>query len=87
MRPRPALRRLHEDPNTQPPGDPARQRSEAVRKLNSQVRKVIECLPHDAGTSLHFFCECGCGEPVQLTIAEYDALDGEPVYRASHPAT
>jgi hypothetical protein len=87
MRSRPALRRLHEDPNTQPSRDPAGQRSEAVRKLNTQVRNVIEWLPHGEGTSLDFFCECGCCEPVELTIAEYDALDGEPVYRAGHPAT
>jgi hypothetical protein len=57
-----------------------------VRKLNAQIRKVIERLPHDKDLSLAFFCECGCCEAVQLTIAEYDASVSKPLYLAGHPA-
>jgi hypothetical protein len=92
MRRRPALRRLHENPKKQTivqrraSGEPAAERAEPARKLNMQVRKIIERLPHDDDYSLDFFCECGCCEPVRLTIAEYDALEGKPAYLAGHPA-
>jgi hypothetical protein len=65
-------------------GDPAAERSETVRRLNTQLRKLIEWLPHDADFESNFFCECGCCEPVRLTVAGYDALAGEPVYLAGH---
>jgi hypothetical protein len=89
MRPRPALRRLHEDLNTQSTVDPAGEGSEAVRKLNAQVRRIIDCLPHrDKHTLLDFLCECGCCEPVRLTLSGYDAhaRTGRPVYLTGHPA-
>lgn len=59
---------------------------ELVRKLNTRVREIIERLPHQSDYSLEFFCECGCCEPVKLTIGQYDALGGKPVYRAGDPA-
>jgi hypothetical protein len=60
------------------------ERTAPASAANAQIRQVVERLPHDAGYSLQFFCECGCGEPVLLTIAEYDALVGGPVYRNGH---
>jgi hypothetical protein len=77
----PALRRLYEETN-----NPAAERSEPVRKLNVQIRKVIEWLPHGKDCSPGFFCECGCCESVELTLAEYDALRGKPVCLPGHPA-
>jgi hypothetical protein len=73
---------LHEDPNTQPSGD--LERSEAVRRLNAQLREIMKWLPHDCDHPYTFFCECGCCEPGQLTIAEYDALEGQPIYLDGH---
>lgn len=58
-----------------------------MRKLNAQVRKVIEWLPHDSDYQCNFYCECGCCESVQLTIKEYDALAGSPVHLAGHLTT
>ena len=55
------------------------------RVVNAQLRRVLEPLPQARSRSLQFFCECGCGEVVLLTIAEYDALNGEPLYRPGHP--
>ena len=72
---------MHEETNT-----PAAERSERVRKLNVQIRKVIEWLPHGKDCSPGFFCECGCCESVELTLAEYDALEGKPIYLAYHLA-
>lgn len=62
------------------------ERVEAARNANAQLRRVIERLPHDSGHSIRFLCECGCGDAVLLTIAEYDALNGRPLYRSGHPA-
>jgi hypothetical protein len=61
------------------------ERAGPASRVNAQIRRVIERLPHDAGHSLQFFCECGCGEAVLLTIAEYDALAGKRVHRSGHP--
>jgi len=44
----------------------------------------MEWLAHDEDFESNFFCECGCCEPVRLTVARYDALAGEPVYLAGH---
>jgi hypothetical protein len=80
--------RLHEDPNKQlqreASGDPAAERSETVRKLNAQIRKLTKWESHDNDYFYVFFCECGCCEPVRLTIAEFDGLEGKTVYRAGH---
>ncbi len=83
---------MHDDLSKQPierraRGDPAAERSETVRKLNTQLRKLIKWLPHDRDYPYNFYCECGCCEPVQLTIEEYDALAGRPVYLAGHLTT
>lgn len=61
------------------------ERAGSASSANAQIRGVVERLPHDDGHSLQFFCECGCGGSVLLTIAEYDALAGKPVRRSGHP--
>jgi hypothetical protein len=82
--------RLHEDPNKQlqrqASGDPAAERSETVRKLNTHLRNLMKWLPHDRDQPYNFYCECGCCEPVRLSVAEYDGLAGKPVYLAGHAA-
>jgi hypothetical protein len=80
--------RLHEESNKQlqrqASGDPAAERSETVRRLNAQLRKLMKWLPHDDDYAYTFYCECGCCEPGQLTSAEYDALEDQPVYLEEH---
>jgi hypothetical protein len=82
--------RLNEEPNKQlqrqASGNPAAKRSETVRRLNAQLRKLMTFLPHDRHHPFTFYCECGCCEPGQLSTAEYDALEGQPVYLDGHPA-
>lgn len=63
--------------------DPAAETS-AVHRLNVQLRKILKWLPHDEGRPFTFYCECGCFEPGELTIPEYDALEGKPVYLEGH---
>ena len=63
--------------------DPAAEVS-AVHALNVQLRKILKWLPHDETRSYSFFCECGCYEPGELTIAEYDALEDKPIYLEGH---
>jgi hypothetical protein len=80
---------VHDDLSKQPVerrarGDPAAERSETVRRLNAKLRKLVKWLPHDRDYPYRFYCECGCCEPVQLTIEEYDALEEQAVYRAGH---
>jgi hypothetical protein len=79
---------LNDDPNKQlqrrASRDPAAERSETVRNLNTQLRKVMKLLPHDHDDPYNFYCECGCCDSVQLSIDEYDALGGRAVYRAGH---
>jgi hypothetical protein len=55
-----------------------------VHKLNVQLRELLKWLPHDDARSYTFFCECGCCEPGELTIPEYDALEGDPIYLEGH---
>ena len=64
--------------------DPVAERSETVRRLNTQLRKLIEWLPHDSDYQCNFYCECGCCEPVLLTVAEYDSLGDKTLFRAGH---
>jgi hypothetical protein len=78
---------LQEDPikqrQQQWSADPAAETS-AVHKLNVQLRKILAWLPHDEACSYTFYCECGCFEPGQLTIADYDALEDKPIYLEGH---
>jgi hypothetical protein len=63
--------------------DPAAETS-AVHKLNVQLRKLLEWLPHADARAYTFYCECGCFEPGELTVEEYDALEGKPIYLDAH---
>ena len=49
-----------------------------ARELNRQIREIGRSLtePDDADEELTFFCECGCLQPVQLTLWGYDAAPG-----------
>lgn len=92
MRQRRVLRRLHENIDKKKTRVQRRAANESVpepgqlvRNLNTRVREIIKRLPHQRDYSLAFFCECGCSEPVQLTIDQYDALEGKAVLRAGHP--
>jgi hypothetical protein len=79
--------RLQEDPIKQGQrrwsADPAAA-SSAVHQLNAQLRAIVKWLPRDDARSYSFFCECGCYEPGELTAAEYDALEGKPIYLDGH---
>jgi hypothetical protein len=49
-----------------------------ARELNQQVREIGRTLtePDDASEELTFFCECGCLQPVRLTLEVFDAAPG-----------
>lgn len=79
-----ALRPVNDDLNTHSTGDPLDKRSKTVRVLNTQLRHIIELESHDEDFLFHFFCECGCYEPAELTVAEYDALADTTIYREGH---
>ena len=86
---RPPGTAVHDNLSKQPferraSGNPAAERSEAVRRLNAQIRRIIELESHDDEFRINFYCECGCYEPAELTVAEYDALEGKTVYREGH---
>jgi hypothetical protein len=68
-------------------GDELTEHAELVHELNTRIREVGEQLLDEDDYTLDFYCECGCWQMVQLTMSEYDALEGAPVYRAGHPAT
>lgn len=64
-------------------GDELTVHAELVRELNARIREVGERLLDEDDYALDFYCECGCWQTVQLTMARYDALEGAPVYRAA----
>lgn len=66
------------------PGEPT-ERPALVRQVNAEIRTVGEQLTEEDELPLEFYCECGCWQKVELTIAAYDALGGRPVYREGHP--
>jgi hypothetical protein len=49
-----------------------------ARELNQHIREIGRSLTErdDASEELTFFCECGCLEPVQLTLEVFDAAPG-----------
>ena len=59
----------------------AADRASRLHALNARVRQLAVAFGPDAD----FVCECGCFELVRLTIEEYDALNGAPVYCDGHP--
>jgi hypothetical protein len=62
------------------------ERTALVRRLNAEIREASERLPDGDDSPLEFYCECGCWQTVELTIAAYDSLNGKPVYLPGHPA-
>lgn len=63
------------------------ERAELVRTLNAAIRNASEGLPEETDMLLEFYCECGCWETLELTVAQYEGLDGQPVLREGHPAS
>jgi hypothetical protein len=47
-----------------------------VKALNMQIRRVAEMLIGGLVHEYGFSCECGCGELVQLSAAEFDREGG-----------
>ena len=50
--------------------------------MNQRLRALVVERPAAPGADprVAFACECGCLAPVRLTIEEYDALEGRPVF-------
>jgi hypothetical protein len=44
--------------------------------LNVQIRRLAEMLPGGAEHEYGFTCECGCGEIVPISAAEFDSDGG-----------
>lgn len=61
-------------------GDDSERRAKGnlARELNRQIREIGRSLtePNDASEELTFFCECGCLQPVRLTLEDFDAGPG-----------
>jgi hypothetical protein len=47
-----------------------------ARLTNAHIRSFAQEQSEDAAADWEFFCECGCGILVAMTIAEYDEIDG-----------
>jgi hypothetical protein len=71
-----------------------RRRHERLARNEASFRRINERLEsslRDLGVSLAaepFICECGaadCHEPVQLTLAEYEAVRANPTHFAVRP--
>ena len=56
-------------------------RASRMHAVNKRIRELAAAFNPDAD----YICECGCFEFVRLTIEQYDALSGAPVYRDGHP--
>lgn len=63
------------------------ERAALVRALNVEIRSASARFPGEEDVPLEFYCECGCWRTVELTLADYDALEGKPVYLREHPAS
>jgi hypothetical protein len=59
-------------------------RAALVRKLNAEIRGTGDRFSVEDDSLLEFYCECGCWQTVELTIADYDLLRGEPVDRTGN---
>lgn len=55
-----------------------------VRELNAAIRVAGGQLDEGGDLLLDFYCECGCWEVVQVTVAEYDGRNAR-LYRKGHP--
>jgi hypothetical protein len=56
-------------------------RTRGAHRVNTRVRTLAPRFNPEAD----FICECGCSQLVRLSIEEYDALEGAPVYGDGHP--
>lgn len=58
-----------------------------ARELNEEISSVGRSLPGmtEASEELTFYCECGCFDKVQLSLAAFDALDGALLDGHSRP--
>jgi hypothetical protein len=54
------------------------------REVNERIRETSgRLVAFDGDVPLEFVCECsdvGCNEPVELTLAEYEAVRSDPTY-------
>jgi hypothetical protein len=70
-------------------GGPAQPVAEAdlARELNGEICRVGRSLPGmtEGSEELTFYCECGCLDPVHLSIANFDALGGALLDGHSRP--
>jgi hypothetical protein len=48
----------------------------SVKAWNEQVRQLAESFQGAPDTTYGFSCQCGCGEIVGLTAAQYDQAGG-----------
>jgi hypothetical protein len=55
-----------------------RRSAEAAKSFNNQLRVTAVAVAGASadGHPYGFLCECGCGETVMLTLAEYDEQGG-----------
>jgi hypothetical protein len=50
--------------------------AEIVKHVNLELRRLADQLPTVPDHRFGFNCECGCGQRVALTAAEYDWHEG-----------
>jgi hypothetical protein len=54
------------------------------REVNERIRDVsARLVAYDGAAPIEFLCECSdeeCSEPIELTLAEYDAVRSEPTH-------
>jgi hypothetical protein len=63
--------------------EPAPARATAAREVNARISEVAETLTAEGDEATYtFFCECGCLEPVPLTLAGY--ADAAGALREGH---
>lgn len=60
-------------------------RIQLVQELNAAIRVAGDRLGVGGEVLLDFYCECGCWEIVQVTVAEYDGRHRRRLYREGHP--
>lgn len=50
---------------------------QAARAANAQIIALAESLDRGEGEqAIAFFCECGCGDIIPMTVSRYQAIDG-----------
>jgi hypothetical protein len=54
------------------------------REVNERIREVSgRLIAFDGDATIEFLCECsdqGCSDPVELTLAEYEAVRADPTH-------